>query len=97
MARVPAHELVTAQKDLSAKAFGLLMYYYSKGDYWDWNDDVIAAELGMTDRKVREYRAELVKKDYLLILKGAVTNVFIGRTAVMNFKSPDTYEGEDND
>ena len=88
MARIPANELVTAQKDLSAKAFGLLMYYYSKSDNWEWKDSVIASDMIMTERKVKEYRIELIKKDYLYIVKGSITNVFIGRQAVTDFKNP---------
>ncbi len=89
MAHIPSDELATAHKDLSAKAYVLLMYYYSKGDRWEWIDDNMARDLDMTIRKLREYRNELIKSDYLYIVKGPINNVFIGRQAVMDFKHPD--------
>jgi len=98
MAQIPSDELVLAQRDLSAKAFGLLMYYYSKGSNWEWIDDVISKDLDMTVRKVKEYRRELINKNYLLVFSGPISNVFIGRQAVMDFKSPvdlGSYTGED--
>ncbi len=88
MTQIPSDELVTAQHDLTAKAFGLLMYYYSKGNNWDWRDDIISTDMNMTERKVKEYRKELVDKDYLLVVKGRINNIFIGRQAVMDFKGP---------
>ena len=93
MASIPSHELVTAQKDLSPRAFGLLMYYYSKGDHWDWVDSVISDEMNMSVRSIKDYRNELIKMDYLYVVKGLITNVFIGRKAVMDFKSPPKQEG----
>lgn len=86
MASIPSDEIVTASKDLSSKAYVLLMYYYSKGDNWSWIDENISNDLGITTRKVKEYRRELVEKDYLLVFKGTITNVLIGREAVMKFK-----------
>ena len=88
MAQIPADELITATRDLTAKAYQLLMYYYSKGERWNWEDKQIASELGMSIRKVQEYRRELISKDYLYIVKGKINNVFIGRQAVMDFKHP---------
>jgi hypothetical protein len=87
MAHIPSDELVTAAKDLSHKAYVLLMYYYSKGETWEWSDDEMSKNLGMNIRKIKEYRSELIKKDYLMIIKGGITNVFIGREAVMKFKN----------
>ena len=88
MARIPSDELITAGKDLSPKAYQLLMYYYSKGDRWDWDDKQMAKEMETSIRRIREVRSELEHKDYLLIIKGSITNVFIGREAVMDFKQP---------
>ena len=86
MASIPSDEIVTAAKDLTGKAYILLMYYYSKGDNWTWVDENMASDLGFTIRKIREYRNELIAKDYLLVFKGTITNVIIGREAVMKFK-----------
>jgi len=88
MAQIPADELVTSQKDLSNGAYKLLMYYYSKGKNWDWVDEKMADDMGISIRMLREYRMELVNKDYLFIVKGVIDNVFIGRQAVMDWKSP---------
>lgn len=83
MARIPAKEIVDANKKLTSKAFALLMYYYTKSENWQWDDKVTAHDLGLTTRKVREYRNELIKEGYLYIAKGnLVNNVFIGRQAV---------------
>ena len=95
MAHIPSSELITAAKDLTPKAYQLLMYYYSKGDRWEWDDKFMSDELGLSVRRIKELRQELIKKDYLLILKGPiVTNVFIGRKAVMEFKHPADENGE---
>ena len=94
MARIPSDELVTAQKDLSARAFGLLMYYYSKGPHHQWRDEEISEDLNLSMRKVKEYRRELINMDYLYITKGEVTNVFIGRQAVMEWKAPLAHDSE---
>ena len=93
MAQIPSDELVTAQHDLTSKAFGLLMYYYSKGTKWEWKDEVIAKDLTMTERKVKEYRAELISKEYLYVVRGKnLDNYFIGRQAVMDWKQPEEYD-----
>jgi len=97
MSNIPSDELITAQHDLSAKAFGLLMYYYSKGDKWEWRDSVMAQDLSMTQRKIKEYRKELIDKEYLYVVKGEITNVFIGRQAVMDWKHPPEATDEECD
>lgn len=94
MAYIPADELVTAQLDLSNNAYKLLMYYYSKGDRWEWKDNEISEALKMSVRKVREYRSELVRMEYLHVVKGPITHVFIGRQAVMDWKTPEMSDPE---
>lgn len=94
MASIPSDEIITAYKDLSSKAYALLMYYYSKGDNWEWHDQNMAQDLCMTVRKIKEYRRELINKDYLLVFTGVITNVLIGREAVMKFKGNQTPELE---
>ena len=89
MARIPSAELVTAQHDLSNGAYKLLMYYYSKGDTWDWREDIMCTDLSISSRMLREYKSELTKKDYLYIVKGGIDNYFIGRQAVMDWKYPE--------
>ena len=86
MAKMPVDEIIDSQKVLSGKAYVLLTYYYSKGNYWNWRDDLIAKELEWTERQVKDYRAELIKKEFLLIFKADIINVFIGSDAVMDFK-----------
>jgi len=89
MAQIPSDELVTAQHDLTNGAYKLLMYYYSKGDKWEWVDSVMQKDLDISKRMLKEYRSELSKMEYIYIVKGGITNVFIGRQAVMDFKHPD--------
>lgn len=88
MAQIPADELITAQHDLSNGAYKLLMYYYSKGDKWEWQDEVMSKDLSISIRMLKEYRSELIRSEYLYIAKGEITNVFIGRQAVMDWKGP---------
>ena len=95
MASIPSGELVSSQKDLTNGGYKLLMYYYSKGNHWDWKDDVICKDMDISDRMLKEYRNELVKKDYLLIVKGQINNVFIGRLAVAKIKNPPKDEEEE--
>ena len=94
MAHIPSDELVTAQHDLSNGAYKLLMYYYSKGDKWSWIDKVMMEDLGISKRMLNEYRNELIRMEYILIVKGGITNCFIGRQAVMDWKHPDTINEE---
>ena len=89
MAQIPSDELVTAQHDLSNGAYKLLMYYYSKGDRWTWEEESMCKDLSISIRMLREYRNELIKMEYLYIAKGEITNVFIGRESVMKWKSPE--------
>ena len=88
MSQIPSDELATAHKDLSPKAYVLLMYYYSKGTTWEWIDKNMAKDLSMSTRTLKLYRNELITKDYLFIVKGEINNVFIGRQAVMDWKHP---------
>jgi helix-turn-helix protein len=89
MASIPTDEMIYAMKDLSPKAYQLLMYYYTKGNGWVFNDAEMADTLGIGERMLNEYRRELVSKKYLLIIKGKVTLYFVGRSSVMDFESPD--------
>ena len=94
MAQIPSDELVTAQKDLSNGAYKLLMYYYSKGNNWSWVDNVMSKDMDISLRMLKEYRGELIRLDYLMIIKGPISNVFIGRQAVMDFKHPEDDKNE---
>jgi len=89
MTQIPSDELVTAGHDLSNGAYKLLMYYYSKGDKWEWRDDVMTKDLGISIRMLKDYRNELIRMEYLYIVKGTINNYFIGRQAVMDWKHPD--------
>ncbi len=95
-AKIPVDEIIEAQKVLSGKAYVLLTYYYSKGNYWNWQDKKITEELGWTERQIKDYRNELIKNKYLLIFKANIINVFIGKDAVMNFIDNINAEGDNN-
>ena len=93
MAQIPSDELVTAQHDLTNGAYKLLMYYYSKGVKWEWKDEVMSIDLGISERMLKEYRNELISTEYLFIAKGkTIDNYFIGRQAVMDWKQPDEFD-----
>lgn len=99
MARIPQAEITTAMVDLSATAFKLLMYYYSRNDGWEFKDENIAVTIDSTTRMVAKYRKELIDKEYLLIQKGQVDVYFVGKRAVAKFKEeisqePDSYDEE---
>jgi len=89
MSHIPSDELVSAPKLLSGPAFRLLMYYYSKGSTWSWDDDNMARELETNVREIKRSRKELVDKEFLLIVKGTITNVFIGRQSVQEWLGVD--------
>jgi len=88
MASIPSDEIVIAARELSPKAYQLLMYYYSKSDGWKFDDDEIAKSLGIgSSRMVKQYRKELISKNYLWIAQGELTVYIVGRQAVENFKN----------
>lgn len=96
--RIPTHEAIDAMKDLTSGAFKLLIYYYSKSTGWEFIDEEIAKALGVTGKRLKELKRELVNKDYLLVAKGAdIDNYFIGRQAVRAWKDPDVEEEQSND
>lgn len=85
MARIPQAEITTSMKELSAGAFKLLMYHYSRNDGWIFKDENIAKAIDSTERMVKQYRKELIEKGYLLIQKGQVDVYFVGKGAVDQF------------
>jgi len=94
--RIPSDEALSAMKDLSAGAFKLLVYYYSKSTGWEFIDKEIAEALDVTERRLAVLKKELTDKDYLLLLKGSdIDNYFIGRQAVQAWKNPKNDSGED--
>lgn len=87
--RIPTNEAISAMKDVSSGAFKLLIYYYSKSTGWAFDDTEIADTIGVTERRLKELKKELIDKDYLYISKGAdIDNYFIGRQAVQGWKNP---------
>lgn len=96
MARIPQAEISLAMQELSATAFKLLMYYYSKNDGWVFIDKNIAKAIGSSERMVKEYRKELIKHKYLLIQKGQVDVYFVGKGAVEQFEQNDYTELEES-
>ena len=89
MAHIPAGELLTGIKDLSKGAYQLLMYYYTKGDGWEFEDKEMSESIDTSPRMVKQYRRELIDKKYLMIMKGSVDVYFIGRQAVLDFEEPE--------
>ena len=79
---IPSDEALDAMTELSSGAFKLLVYYYSKFTGWNFDDREIASTLGVSERRLKQIRKELVASKYLLIQKGNVDIYFIGRTAV---------------
>ena len=69
MTKIPQDEALTAIKDLTPKAYQLLIYYYSKASGWEFNDEEIADTLGTTERMIKKYRKEiLIDLNYLWIM-----------------------------
>ena len=85
MARIPQAEIAISMKELSATAFKLLMYYYSRRDGWRFNDKYTAEAIDSSERMVKTYRKELITKKYLLVQKGEVDVYFVGTGAVAQF------------
>jgi hypothetical protein len=87
MTRIPTSDLQNGYKELTANAFKLLTYYYSKSDGWEFDDKEIARAFGLNgDRTIGTLRKELVDKGYLLFYKGIVDNYFVGKKRVEEFK-----------
>lgn len=91
MTRLPTNELEEAFKELKPNAFKVLVYYYSKGDGWEFRHEVMARDLNMKPSTVRTRTRELISKGYLLIVKGSVTNYFVGKKEVLAY-TPDKPE-----
>ena len=87
MTRIPTSDLADGYRELRPNAFKLLTYYYSKGDGWVFNNDVVANDLGVKFSTVRTLNRELVSKGYLLTVKGKVINYFVGKKEVSAYKS----------
>ena len=86
MTKIPQEEALMAMKDLTPKAYQLLIYYYSKTSGWKFSDKEIADTLDTTERMIKKYRKELIDLNYLWIMKGDLTVYFVGRSAVYDFK-----------
>ena len=86
MTRIPTSDLTVGFKELKPNSVKLLLYYYSKGDGWDFRSDVIADDLGVKISTVRTLTRELVSKGYLFVVRGKVINYFVGRKEVSAYK-----------
>ena len=82
---IPSEEVEIAIKELTPKAYQLLIYYYSKNDGYIFNNGTIAELLNISTRQLSTYHKELKEKKYLHIQKGDVTVYFIGKEAVSNY------------
>ena len=95
--RIPTEEAITAMKDLTANAYKLLIYYYSKSTGWKFDDAEMAETIGVTDRTLKDCKRELINKGYLYIEKGTtIDNYFIGKQAVFAWKNPDLNKKEED-
>ena len=59
MASIPSDEIVIAARELSPKAYQLLMYYYSKSDGWKFDDDEIAKSLGIGANMLYRWKQDI--------------------------------------
>lgn len=82
MTRIPTYELADAYIELSANAFKLLTYYYSKGDGWKFDLDEMAKVLGLEKRAVMDRIKELKDKGYLHHSKGNIEVYIVGKKLV---------------
>jgi len=87
MTRIPTSDLADGYLELRPNAIKLLTYFYSKGDGWEFKNDVIASHLGVKISTVRTLISELVSKGYLLVVKGKVINYFVGKKEVSAYRS----------
>ena len=55
MTSIPQDEALTAIKDLTPKAYQLLIYYYSKNDGWNFNDVEIANTLEEVYQRLKSF------------------------------------------
>ena len=86
--KIPTYEALDAMKDLSAGAFKLLIYYYSRSTGWSFDDLDIANTLDVAPDTLRKLKKELIDKEYLLINKGTTNVYFVGKRAVKEWKYP---------
>ena len=87
MTSIPQDEALLAIKDLTPKAYQLLIYYYSKQSGWNFDEKEMAETVDIPNtRALKKYRKELIDKEYLFITGSNPTVYFIGRKAVWEFK-----------
>lgn len=84
--RLPQGEMVEALTELSANAFKLLAFYYSRSNYWEFEDSATAKQIGLGIKTFQKIRWELLDKGYLHIEKGRLDSYFIGKAAVLTYK-----------
>ena len=78
-------DLEYAYSELKTNAFKLLVYFYSKGDGWVFNKEVIARLLDIEIRTVQDRIKELESKGYLLQQrgkKGEISVYLVGKKLV---------------
>lgn len=63
-------DLEHAYIELKTNAFKILIYFYSKGDGWVFNNEIIAKLMDLKVRTVQELIKVLENKGYLLQQKG---------------------------
>jgi predicted transcriptional regulator len=82
MTRIPNSDLTAGYVELSDNAFKLLTYFYSKGDGWEFNIDVMTNTLKLTKRTVMDRIKELKDKGFLLHSKGGIDVYIVGKKLV---------------
>lgn len=65
---ISTDEILTAIRELSANAFKLLTYYYTRNNGWEFVDTDTARILNVTTKTLGILRKELINKNYLLIV-----------------------------
>ena len=88
MTRIPNSDLADGCRELSANAFKLMTYYYSKGDGWIFDVEVIANALNLSSKRtVKSLIKELETKGYLFQAKGKIDVFVVGKKMVVEYKS----------
>ena len=96
MTKIPQDEAITAIKDLTPKAYQMLIYYYSRTSGWNFTDEEMIETLDVVNKRaLMKYRRELIEKEYLWITGSDPVVYFVGRKSVSDYKHGEMTEGEE--
>lgn len=86
-AKIATEDLNSAIEQLSPNALRLLMYYYSKGTGWRFDDEKITKKLGIKQRTLNSIRKELIDKGFIFIIHAEAANTYVlGKQTTHKFK-----------